>query len=292
MQKIFNRLLFMILLLLLGLLGYKTLISPNVAIAEAVTTVSEKRVVVNSPANSKEEIEAIVKDYLMENPEVIISAIENWQKRKMQENQQKLEERLQEKKSDLENTQASPILGSPDGRSIIVVFFDYNCGYCKKGDYNLRELIEEDKDVKVVLRPLPILGDMSVYSAKVALAVFITAPDKFLSVHRELMEMKQATHESIATMLTNHSLNVDEINKVMESKEVNSTLQHNFALANDLKIKGAPAYIINSKMFPGLMDVTQLKDAIAKTIVKDESKDKAKELLPTPDQPEAATLNK
>jgi protein-disulfide isomerase len=262
MQKAINRILLIILFFLIALLVYRTLSVPKVSSTEIVTTVSESHHAHTSPQYTKEDIQGIVKEYLIENPEVIIAAIENMQKRKIMENQLKLDQAIKDKKAELEEQNNSPILGSKDGHNIVVAFFDYNCGYCKKGDQVLRILLSENPDVKVILKPLPILGELSAYAVNMSLAVFKLHPDKFPSVHHSLMDMPHITHESISAMLKDHGINVDELTKEIESSDVKSIVEKNFHLAEALKIKGAPAYIVNGKMFPGLIDIHQFKEAL------------------------------
>ena len=71
---------------------------------------------------------------------------------------------------DLLHDPNSPVLGNPRGAVTVVEFFDYRCPYCRIMEPRLRELVTQDKSVRLVLKDWPIFGGMSVYAAQVAIA--------------------------------------------------------------------------------------------------------------------------
>jgi protein-disulfide isomerase len=270
MQKTINRILLSIIAILVILLLYKTLRSSNtVSGPTAVTTIEQKTfeepiriAAVQSDEELKDRIQPLIKDYLMNNPEIIISAIEQMQKRKMQEMEDQTKSYITEKKAEIENTSSSPVLGNLEGDITIIAFYDYNCGYCKKGNNYLNELIQTDKGVKIVLKQLPVLGETSNHAARIALAVHKISPEKFRLVHEGLMGIKGLTKENIDSVLTANGLNVQAIEKESENTEIKELINKNFEIASNLRIQGAPAYIINGKLVPGLIDLSQLQQII------------------------------
>jgi protein-disulfide isomerase len=211
---------------------------------------------------SKAEVQEIVKTYILNNPEAIIESLEEMQKRKIQEMKTKVQSLIQGKKPDLENSTHSPFYGNDKGDIVIVEFYDYNCGYCKKANNILSELIAADTGVKVILKPLPILGETSEYAAKIALAVFNSRPDKFKAFHDDMMNLKSFTKEALIDLCEKHQLEYSNIEDEMDKPEVKAEIQKIRDLAMEIEINGAPAFIINGEPYSGLLEMSRLQDII------------------------------
>ncbi|ABV74928.1 Thiol:disulfide interchange protein DsbA [Rickettsia akari str. Hartford] len=210
----------------------------------------------------EERVQEIIKDYLLKTPEIIIESIEGLQKRKVQENETKVNNYLKDHKLGIEDSTSFPIIGNKDGDVVIIAFYDYNCSYCKKGDIFINELLQNDPKVKVILRPLPILGDASEYLARIVLSVYKVNPSKFKAVHDELINIRDVSNESIKELLTENGLNAMEIEEIADSNEIKDFITQNMKIARSLRIQGVPAYIIDSKLIPGLIDFPQLLNIV------------------------------
>ncbi|MGI4775804.1 MAG: DsbA family protein, partial [Janthinobacterium lividum] len=147
----------------------------------------------------------------------------------------------------------------------IVSFYDYNCSYCKKGDKYLSQLLESDSKIKVILKPFPILGEYSMYAAKIALAVYKLEPSKFKAIHEGLMNSSQPTKTMITELLTTEDLDPSKVIEESESQEIKDVINKNFSLAGNLRIQGAPAYIINGKLMPGLLNLNALQQIVSES---------------------------
>lgn len=215
--------------------------------------------------DKKEEVEKteqIIKEYLLNNPEISTQAIEGLQQRKMQEMEIKTGEYIKDNKSEIEDSLTSPVLGYQNGDVVIAIFYDYYCSYCRKGHNFINQLIKLDTGVKVVLKTFPILGDASNYAATIALAVYKTTPNKFQDIHDGLMDIKSITKESVEKMLLvndERKLIAECINK----GEIKNLIDKNVKLAKGLKMQGVPAYIINGKLIAGMVDLEQLQTIVA-----------------------------
>lgn len=268
MQKTINRILLIIVALLIGLLGYKTFKSPKTIEAVAVTTIGEKAIINEQAAVNissyefKEKVELIIKEYLINNPDIIISSLEELQKLKKHEMESQAIDYMTHNKAEIENITHNPVLGNPVGDAVIVAFYDYNCIHSKTGSTNINELIASDKGVKVILRPFPILGEASNYIAKIALAVNELFPSKFQAVHNALMEMKQATVENINDILAKQGIDDKKVIAESNNDEIKNIINNNADLAGKLRIQGVPTYVINGKILRGLIDHKQLQELI------------------------------
>ncbi|XVN40563.1 MAG: DsbA family protein [Rickettsia endosymbiont of Argas persicus] len=255
MQHIISKILVIFLVIIGALFIFKTITSTKTVSVEVKQSDEAKK-------SEEERVKEIIKNYLLNTPEVIIESIENFQKRKVQESEAKVGGYIKDNKIDIENSQNFPTIGNNESDITIVAFFDYSCSYCKKGDRSLNELLQNDPKVKILLRPLPILGDASEYLAKIALAVYKINPDKFKAIHGELMKIRSVSKESVEDLLNKNNLNATEIEETADSSEIKDLINQNMKIARNLKIQGVPAYVINSRLIPGSLDFPQLLNII------------------------------
>lgn len=212
------------------------------------------------------QIEEIVKSYIMQNPQIIAEALDKLQSLRMEEIKKQVQLSISNHKSELEGATSSPILGNKAGKSIIVMFFDYNCGYCKQSAEAIEKAISNDNDTKVILKVYPILGSDSEFLARIALAVNIHSPNKFHEIHNEFLSNKVFDKDEIIELLKMHKIDHREIEKLSESEEVTKLITNNLKLAKDLKINGVPAFIINGNYYPGFLSAEQLIEKSKTTI--------------------------
>ena len=104
----------------------------------------------------RKEMEAIIRDYLLANPDLLREMSQ------LLEQKEKLAEDELRKGALVSNANqifrdgTDFVVGNPNGKVTMVEFFDYNCGWCKRGFPEVLSLIEEDKDLKFIMKELPI----------------------------------------------------------------------------------------------------------------------------------------
>lgn len=220
--------------------------------------------IAQSSSLPKKEIQGIVKDYLLEHPEIIIESLQNYEKRKE-------ETRIQKRKDNYEETfQAvleSPVgitVGNPKGKATIVEFFDYNCGYCRSAANDINQLIQEDSEVKVILRDFPILGQASVDASRVALAVKLQFPDqKMYAYHLELMKQKgRVNGEKAKEIAKKFGADMTKLDKDLESNTISEALTESEKLGSSLGLQGTPAFLLGGEVIPGAIGKEALKSMI------------------------------
>ena len=145
------------------------------------------------------EVEEILRGYLLKNPEVILEALEVLEARNQAAQEDRQQATLALHREELERDAASPVLGNPRGDVTIVEFFDYQCGYCKQASVSLRELLEKDSGVRLVMKEFPILGPASLIGARAALAA--KRQEGYEELHWALMAHRgQLSEESILSL--------------------------------------------------------------------------------------------
>ncbi|HUG62698.1 MAG TPA: DsbA family protein [Methylomirabilota bacterium] len=199
----------------------------------------------------KAEIEALVRDYILENPEIIQEALVNLEERRKAEEAEARTAAVSSMSDILYSSKRQVTLGDPNAPITLVEFFDYNCGYCKRALDDTIALLEND-DVKIVLKEMPILGPGSVEAARVGIAVNLVAPDSYLEFHRELLTGSgQADERRALAVVEDIGLDVEKVRTAMKDPEVASTIEEVYSIANRLGLTGTPSYVIGDEVVFG-----------------------------------------
>lgn len=212
-----------------------------------------------------EQVEQIVRDYLMREPQVIYQALEELQRRQAEDQAKKNQEMLLSRQDDLLNDPATPIAGNPEGGVTLVEFFDYRCGYCRRVVSSMQALMEEDQDLRIAFKELPVLGEDSARAARAALASRMQNEDLYLDFHFALMSAKDLSSNGIKQLAESIGFDPDQLEKDMESAEVTEAIEANYELASALGIEGTPAFVIGENLVPGAVDKDRLVELIEQT---------------------------
>lgn len=209
---------------------------------------------------SVQQIEKIVREYLLREPEIIYQALEELQRRQAEAEAARQQAAIAENRSELLNDPASPVGGNPDGDVTLVEFFDYRCAYCRRVVSSMRALLDEDRDLRVVFKELPVLGPDSERAARAALAS--RRQGGYVPFHFALMAAEDLSLQGIRAAAEAVGLDPDRLEADMSAPEVNAAIQANYALANELGIEGTPAFVIGTQLIPGAVDKARLEQLI------------------------------
>lgn len=214
-----------------------------------------------SDNTSMASFESKVEAFLMNNPKVVVNALEKHYRKEKELEISKRQDTLKSKQDELHED--SPFIGNANSDIVVVEFFDYNCGYCKKALETINELVAKNPDVKVVFKDFPILGPQSMLLAQASVAAFEINPNKYFDAHKVLMSVgRSASREEIITKLSEIGFNSAELSQKMDSREVKKTLSENRKLAQELGIGGTPAFILNDQFIDGFVDYNRLVQII------------------------------
>ena len=201
-------------------------------------------------AGQKAAIEKIIKDYLLNNPEVMMDVQAALEAKMDTLQAEKLKLTLKESAGEIFRRPNAPIAGNPNGDVTVVEFFDYNCGYCKRAFTDIAKLVEKDPKVKVVLKELPILSKGSEEGAKVALAAKLQG--KYWEVHRVLLTMRGEINEQTALRAVDKlGLDMAKLKKDMEAPEVKAEIETVRNLAQKMGINGTPHFLVGDRAIAG-----------------------------------------
>ena len=209
-------------------------------------------------------VEDVVRQYLLDNPEVLVDAIRALRVKQQADSTRQLQETLASRRGELESDPTSPVAGNPNGNVTVVEFFDYNCPYCKKVFPSMRSLIEADGNIRYVLKEYPILGPQSVMAARAALAIWKLDSEKYMPFHASMMKTRGKLSEAtIFDLAAEAGLDPGRLKKAMAEPWIDEAIRRNDDLAAALNITGTPAFVIGNHVIPGAVDLETLKNLVA-----------------------------
>jgi len=191
--------------------------------------------------------------FLLDNPDMLPKMAEAYQA-------QQARERLAELGDEVYQPFPGAVLGNPEGSRVLVEFSDYNCGYCEASLEDVARLIEEDPELKVVLRELPQF-EGSEGAARMALAA--AKQDKYDAFHKAMFARGPASTETAIAVARDIGLDMDRARADMASDEVSVELARNFSLARSLGFNGTPAWVTGEQTINGAVGYDALSEAIA-----------------------------
>lgn len=206
-----------------------------------------------------------VRAYLLENPEVLMEAIDILQQRQ-DAAQLDVDRQLALAHTDaLFNDGVSWVGGNPDGDITLVEFMDYRCTYCKQAFAEVDQLVQGDGNIRFIVKEFPILGEQSKLAAQFAVAVKnLHGPDIYADIHEALMTMRtDITPESLTRLAESFALDPDPLFVAMAGPEVAAELDANAALGTALQITGTPTFVMQDQMLRGYVPLDQMQQIVA-----------------------------
>ena len=206
------------------------------------------------------QIKALLREALLENPEIIPEAIAELQAREARSI-------LSSYRSEIETPFPGAEAGNPDGDITLVEFFDFRCPFCQQANDDLARLLEDDANLRVVFKDMPVLdrGEEQI-SRQAALAALAAARQGQYDTLRSAIYALpgQLTQERLIEAI--RSVDVDEARIASDMKDaaLSAVLDGNIELARNLGISGTPSYVIGDEVIQGAVGLRELKDAIAR----------------------------
>jgi len=151
--------------------------------------------------------------------------------------------------------------GNPAGKLTIVEFLDYQCGFCRKAQPEITELLERNDDVRLIVKEMPILGPGSDLAARAAVATMVAeGPEAYGKLHQVLMATKgQITDASLDRAFAEAGVDAEKARAAMDDPEVTRRLDATHALAESLAISGTPTFVVADTMVRGYVPLAQME---------------------------------
>jgi len=233
-----------------SILAASTMVAPTLASAQDAFS-----------ADQKAEIKQMIEQYIAENPKAVLDSLEDYRMKELQRVENEAKEKAAQMAESFKTDKSYPTAGNPDGDIVVVEFFDYSCGYCKKAITAVQEITSSQKDIKVVFIELPILGESSLLAAKWALAS--QKQDKYFEFHQALMEFRgQKTEEELSKIATGLGMDVEKLKADANEDEIQMALDKNRELAESIGVSGTPAFIIGDQVVRGYVPYATMEGMI------------------------------
>ena len=150
------------------------------------------------------------------------------------------------------------VKGNPQGRVTIVEFFDARCGYCKQLHPVMEQLLQRERDVRVVMKDLPILGPNSVLAARALIAA--QRQNQYAALYDALMRLREEPTEPVLRREAERlRLDWARLRRDMDDPATQARIERNVDLARALDIQGTPALISGTTLLPGAVDLATLQ---------------------------------
>ncbi|MGE0281490.1 MAG: DsbA family protein [Rhizobiaceae bacterium] len=212
-------------------------------------------------AQPKDDFERRVRDYILNNPEIIMEAAQRLEQRQRAAQEGEAVVALKARAEELFRDNDSPVGGNPNGDVSMVEFFDYNCPYCRQVTPIMDEAEKADPKLRVVYKEFPILGPNSMFSAKAALAIH--RQGKYLDFHREMMLDRGVADEAKVIRIAGKiGADIERMKSDMNNPAIAAMIEKNLALAQTLRINGTPGFVIGEQIARGAIDLKTMQSLI------------------------------
>ncbi|WP_188671074.1 DsbA family protein [Neptunicoccus cionae] len=212
-------------------------------------------------ASFREEVRA----YLLDNPEVLLEAMQVLRDRDQQAESQADAQILSQNAEEIFNDGISYVGGNPDGDITIVEFLDYRCGYCRKAHSDMAKLLETDGNIRWVVKELPILGEDSDASSRLAIATLRHYGDEaYQTLHDVLMTFQGPVNEQTMPMLASEAgIDFEPLKPLLDSAEVSDHIARVRELSHKLKVSGTPSFVIEDTILRGYLPLRDMQNIVA-----------------------------
>ena len=213
---------------------------------------------------TEDRVKELVLEAIRENPEIVFEAAMLMRQREEEARQASQATVLERNREALLNDPNAPVLGNPNGDVTVVEFFDYNCPYCRRVKPSVEALLERDKNVRLVYREWPILGEGSVFAARAALAS--REQGKYEEFHWAMMGMQgRAEEASVLRIAQQVGLDLSRLRRDMESEEIDEHIATSARLTGELGISGTPGFVIGDNIVAGVIEADQMIRIVEET---------------------------
>jgi protein-disulfide isomerase len=217
-------------------------------------------------AAQRAEVVALIKQELVQDPSILRDAIASLQAQDQASQAQAQGNAIASAQKALTGNPADPEIGNPQARVSVVEFYDTRCPYCREMRPELTTLAQQDPNVRVVFKDIPILGPNSVIEARALLAA--QRQGGYAAMQAAIMSNSEPpTDAALRATATRLGMNANRLMRDMNDPAIASRLAANTALAQSLGVNGTPALVIGNQLVPGaisLDDLQKLVDQVAR----------------------------
>jgi protein-disulfide isomerase len=208
-------------------------------------------------------LEQTIEEYIESHPELIGRALKSLEIKRQEEKKVRMKEAITRYQSELLYDLDSPVSGNVSGDVTVIEFFDYRCSYCKRVAKLVTQLQLDDSGVRIVYKDFPILGEMSVFASRAALAA--QSQGKHRVFHEAMMASEgDLTVDTVLAIAKRVGLDIGRLQNDMGLPKWDAIMERNRELANVLTITGTPTFVTGDEFHQGVLSYEGIKQLVAK----------------------------
>ena len=213
---------------------------------------------------SREALHREIRAYLLENPEVLVEAMQVLEQRRAAQQEIASREMVSLYADDIFEDGFSFVGGNPEGSVTVVEFQDYRCGYCKRAHDDVQELIGTDDDIRLIVKELPILGPDSTLTSRFAIATAISqGPEAYKRISDALMSYAGPINDNaLAKLAKEADVDLDATLAKIDDPEVSKRISATMALAQKLEVNGTPTFVIGNEIVRGYIPLGDMRQVV------------------------------
>ena len=209
----------------------------------------------------RDEIVSIVRQALKTDPSILRDAVNALEADNQAREATEQKTALGSKKAELFAQAGDPEAGNPKGDVTVVEFYDPRCPYCRKMLPGIDALLAKDKNIRLVYKDIPVLGAPSVLESRAIVAAH--QQGAYLKMQAALMSNPaQPDDDMIADVAKSIGIDPAKLKADMKSQATTARIKANLELAHALKVTGTPTFVVGETVIPGMVDASQLEDAV------------------------------
>jgi len=216
-------------------------------------------------AQEKQAFGKQVHEYLIQNPETIMEALQVLDTRRQAVEQREDTDLITQNLEALENDGFSWVGGNPKGDITLVEFLDYRCGYCRQMHSVVEELLAKDDNIRLVVKEYPVLGEESDISSQIAIATLhALGSDAYKKMHDLLMTYNgPLTPEAFEVLANKAGLDSAKILAKFSDDAVVEQIKKTAALGLNLNINATPSFVLGDQVIRGAKPIEFFEHIIA-----------------------------
>lgn len=209
------------------------------------------------------EVKTMIRDYILQNPEVIVEAMQVLEQRQQQQAQSSDRQKIAALQGPIFSDGFSHAVGNPDADVTVVEFLDYRCPYCKRAHESVAALLEADPNVRVIIKEFPVLGPESTYASRAAMAALRQGGEIYERYNDAMMKHKGNLDErTILKLAESIGADMAKLKADMDAPEIATQIRQTYALARELEINGTPGFIIGEEIVRGFVPFEALREKV------------------------------
>lgn len=216
------------------------------------------------------ELDGLIRQYMLDHPEVIVDALEVMQRKEQEKSSAKAAEAVQENREIVYEDAMTPAVGDASAPVTIVEFSDYNCSACKFMFNSLERLMKEDKGkIRLLVKEFPIFGAQSEELARIGIAANKVDAAKYFAFHSAMMKTTgRLDTAKVDEALKTAGYDVKAVRDRASQKDVTEAIARNLALGQTMGIRGTPTLIIGDEVVPHALEFSDLREKVAEQAAK------------------------